>query len=198
MTRKWMVLALLAAFALAGEKEPKEPEKSPEKAPAFTLKDVDGKTRSLKDYEDKIVVLEWINHGCPFVKKHYDAGHMQDLQKTYTGKGVVWLSICSSAPGKQGHMSPEDWKRKNEGVKSKATTVLIDEDGKVGRLYGAKTTPTMCIIGKKGVRIYQGAIDDSPFAKGEEIKKARCYVKEVLDAVLEGKEPPVTETKAYG
>lgn len=199
MTRKWMLLAFLAAFAAAGEEDAPEPgDESPDAAPAFTLKDVDGKTHSLADYKGKIVVLEWTNHGCPYVKKHYDAGNMQKLQKAYTGKGVVWLSICSSAPGKQGHMAPEDWKKKNEEVQTKATAVLLDADGKVGKAYDAKTTPTMCVIDAKGIRAYDGAIDDDPRARGEEIAKARCYVGEVLDALLAGKPSPIRQTKAYG
>jgi peroxiredoxin len=188
-----MSLCFVAAFALAqGEGE------NPDKAPAFKLKDIDGKEHSLADYKDKIVVLEWINHGCPFVKKHYKAGNMQKLQKTYTEKGVVWLSVCSSAPGKEGHMSPEDWKKKNEEVQGKASAILLDADGKVGKAYDAKVTPTMCIIDGKGVRAYDGAVDDAPMAQGEDIAKAKCHVQEVLDALLAGKASPVRRTKAYG
>jgi hypothetical protein len=168
-------------------------------APAFTLPDVEGAEHSLSSFEGKHVVLEWINHGCPFVKKHYKAGMMQSLQKKYGEKGVVWLSICSSAPGKQGHMSPEAWKAKNAEVGSAATAVLLDPDGTVGRLYGAGRTPHMVVIDPAGKLLYQGAIDDRPrdFAP-ERVRGARNYVALVLDAVLAGEEPPVEKTIAYG
>src|SRR5439155_25710237 len=119
-----------------------------------------GKTQSLADNKGKFVVLEWTNYDCPFTKKHYDSGSMQSLQKTYTDKGVVWFSICSSAPGKQGNYTAEKW---NQLVKDKGaapTAVLIDPDGKVGKLYEAKTTPHMFIIDPKGTLIYAGGIDD--------------------------------------
>ena len=144
------------------------------------------------------MVLEWINHGCPFVKKHYDSGNMQALQEKYTGKGVVWLSICSSAPGKQGHMDNEKWNETIEAKKSKATAVLVDEDGKVGKLYDAKVTPTMVVISPKGEIAYTGAIDSIRSANADDIEVAENYVAQVLDAGLAGKEPDVESNDAYG
>lgn len=187
-----------------------DPEKKPEAqaaedgaeaeglAPDFTLKDTHDTEHTLSKYRGKWVVLEWINHGCPFVKKHYDGGNMQALQERYTEKGVVWLSICSSAPGKQGHMDNAKWNETIEAKKSKATAVLPDADGKVGRLYGAKVTPTMVVISPKGKIVYQGAIDSIRSAKPEDCEKAENYVAKALDAGLAGKEPAVATTDAYG
>jgi peroxiredoxin len=167
-------------------------------APDFTLTDIHGEKQTLSKMQGKFVVLEWINHDCPFVKKHYDAGNMQALQKEYTAKGVEWVSICSSAKGKQGHMSAEEWVAKSEEKGSAATAVLLDPTGKVGNLYVAKTTPHIYIIDPKGVLIYQGAIDDTPSTDGDDIKTSKNFVRATLDAAMAGK--PVTEstTKPYG
>lgn len=168
------------------------------KAPDFTLTDVHGKTHNLSDFKDKIVVLEWINHGCPFVVKHYKSGNMQKLQETYTGKGVVWLAICSSAKGKQGYMTNEAWIKTNTENKTKVTGLLIDEDGTVGKLYGARTTPHMYIIDKEGTLVYAGAIDDNSSADASVIPDSKNFVVTVVDALLEGKPAPVSEHKPYG
>lgn len=167
-------------------------------APSFQLTDVEGKNRSLSDAKGRWVVLEWVNHGCPFVRKHYDKGHMQALQKEFTGRGVQWFSICSSAAGKQGHMSPAEWR---ETIKTKggaATAVLLDPSGSVGRLYGAKTTPHMFVIDPKGVLVYQGAIDDTPSTDPADIATSRNYVREALNQGLAGKPIESPETKPYG
>ena len=129
-------------------------------APDFTLKSAAGKDVSLSDFKGKVVVLEWTNNGCPFVKKHYGPGNMQKLQKEAAAKGVVWLTICSSAPGKQGNLSPEEVVAMNSSNGSAATDYLLDPDGKVGRLYEAKRTPEMYVINQKGDLVYHGAIDD--------------------------------------
>ncbi len=167
-------------------------------APDFTLTDIDGAAHTLSDYRGKIVVLEWINHGCPFVKKHYDQGHMQGLQATYTGMDVVWLSICSSASGKQGHFSAEKWKKVNADKGGAASAILLDEDGSVGRLYGARTTPHMYVLGKDGALVYQGAIDSKKSTKPADIASSTNYVSEVLDAALAGQDVPHERTKPYG
>ncbi len=173
------------------------PKAEPAKAPDFTLKDIDGKDRKLSEFAGKYIVLEWTNYSCPFVKKHYGPGSMQALQKTYTDKGVIWLSICSSAEGKEGYQKPEDWKKAVAEAKAVPTAVLTDYDGTVGRLYGARVTPEMRIVCPKGTILYSGAIDDNPSKKSDP-KEAKNYIAEVLDAVLAGKDAPVTETKAYG
>ena len=167
-------------------------------APAFTLKDTNGKTHSLSDFKGKVVVLEWLNHDCPFVKKHYNSGNMQTLQKKYTGKDVVWLSIVSSAPGKQGHYSPSKANKLTADKGAAPTAVLIDSDGKTGRAYGAKRTPEMVIIDTEGNHVFQGAIDSNAGFDEAEIKSAKNYVAQNLDALLAGKKLPVSSNKAYG
>lgn len=167
-------------------------------APGFELKDTNGKKWNLKDLKGKVVVLEWFNFGCPFVKKHYESGNMQKLQKEYTGKGVTWLSICSSAPGKQGHAAPADQAKAFKDKDGAPTAVLADSDGKVGRLYGAKTTPDMYVIDKKGNLVYSGAIDDKSGFDQSEIAGAKNYVRAALDELLSGKQVTVAETKPYG
>lgn len=187
------ILALLVAagtaFAAAQVGQP---------APEFTLTDSNGQSHNLSDFKGKFVVLEWLNHGCPFVKKHYDGGNMQGLQKEYTGKDVVWLSIVSSAPGKQGHMSPEETNKAKEEKVSAATAILIDEDGTVGKLYDAKVTPELFVINPEGTLIYAGAIDDKKSVDAADVAGAKNYVKQALDEALAGN--PVSEptTEAYG
>lgn len=167
-------------------------------APEFTLKDCSGAEHSLADFKGKVVVLEWINHGCPFVVKHYGSGNMQKLQADAVADGVVWLSVCSSAPDKQGHMSAADADAKCSEVESKATAYLLDEDGTVGKLYDAKTTPEMFVIDEEGILVYKGAIDDKPTTKVEDIEGAVNYVTAALRAVAEGKPVETPSTKPYG
>lgn len=167
-------------------------------APAFTLTDAEGKKHSLSDYKGKVVVLEWVNFGCPFVKKHYDSKNMQKLQGEYTAKGVTWLSICSSAKGKQGNMSGAELTRKLADEGWKGSAYLIDEDGKVGKEYGAKTTPAMYILNKKHELVYAGAIDDVNSTDQSDIAKAHNYVKAALEEVMEGKKIANASNKSYG
>ncbi|MGB0453130.1 MAG: thioredoxin family protein [Bacteriovoracaceae bacterium] len=167
-------------------------------APAFSLKGHDNKTYSLKDYSGKYVVLEWLNHGCPFVRKHYDSQNMQNLQKEFVAKGVVWLSIISSAEGKQGHVDPAGAKVDIKENGAFASAVLLDPSGKVGRLYGAKTTPQMYIVNPKGTLVYNGAIDSIASADEDDIKNADNYVKENLSLLLSGKEAKYKKTRPYG
>jgi len=167
-------------------------------APAFTLKDSNGQSHNLSDFKGKFVVLEWLNHGCPFVVKHYGSGNMQNLQKEYTGKDVVWLSIVSSAPGKEGHMTPEETNQAKADKGSAATAVLLDEDGTVGKLYEAKVTPELYVVDPEGTLIYMGAIDDKKSTDAADVAGAKNYVKQALDEAMAGK--PVSEptTAAYG
>jgi peroxiredoxin len=164
----------------------------------FTLPDSNGKSHSLSDYKGKIVVLEWLNHDCPFVVNHYDTGNMPKLQKTYAEKGVIWFSIISSAPGKQGYCTPEQANEIAKQKKALPKAVLLDPDGEVGKLYGAKTTPHMYIINAEGVLVYNGAIDSIRSTKPEDIAKAENYVKLALDELFEGKEVSVKTSKPYG
>ncbi len=167
-------------------------------APNFSLKDLSGKEHDLSDLKGKYVVLEWTNFGCPFVKKHYGSENMQKLQKEFVDKGVVWLSICSSAPGKQGNESPDAAKKGLEQYGSVASAYLADEDGKVGKLYNAKTTPEMFIVNPEGVLIYAGAIDDKPTPKPETVAGANNFVKAALNEATSGKPVSVPSTKPYG
>jgi hypothetical protein len=167
-------------------------------APDFKLADTHGNAVSPTAFKGKFVVLEWSNYDCPFVKKHYGSGNMQALQKKYTEKGVIWLTVNSSAPGKQGNYPPEKW---NEMIKEKgsaATAVLLDPSGKIGRIYGAKTTPHMFIINPEGVLIYRGAIDDQPSFKPETVAGAKNYVEAALDAAMAGKAVETPTTQSYG
>jgi peroxiredoxin len=167
-------------------------------APDFTLTDTAGETHRLADFAGKVVVLEWINHDCPFVKKHYGAGNMQALQKKYTAEGVVWLSVNSSAPGKQGHCTPEKADELSAKHGAAPTALLLDEDGKVGKAFGARTTPHMYVIDAEGVLVYNGAIDNRPTADPKDIPGATNYVAAALDAVLAGGTPEVATSKPYG
>lgn len=164
----------------------------------FSLKGHDGKTYSLSDYKGKIVVLEWFNHGCPFVRKHYDSSNMQNLQKKYKNK-VVWLTINSSNVGKQGYLKDTVAAKKiyeQEEMESKA--LLIDTDGTVGRRYKAKTTPHMFVINKDGKLIYEGAIDSIASANSSDIESSENYVDMVLTKIVSGKSVKYTRNKAYG
>lgn len=167
-------------------------------APSFTLTDTNGKQHNLADYKGKHVVLEWVNLGCPYVKKHYESGNMQATQKKAVEKGVVWLSICSSAKWKQGHLSPAEWNEEIAERELASTAMLIDENGDVGRAYGAKTTPHMYIVNPEGVLIYQGAIDDKPTTKKASLQGARNHVLAALDESLNGKPVTLAATQPYG
>lgn len=167
-------------------------------APDFSLPDSNGKTRSLSDFEGQYVVLEWTNDGCPFVRKHYGSGNMQSLQQEYTAKGVAWLSIVSSAPGKQGHVSGAQANALTAQRDAAPTAVLLDASGDVGREYGAKTTPHMYIIDPEGTLIYAGGIDSIASANPQDIEKATPYVKLALDQAMAGKPLSQAQTQAYG
>ncbi|MDQ6859650.1 MAG: thioredoxin family protein [Verrucomicrobiota bacterium] len=167
-------------------------------APDFSLTDSKGQKHSLGDLKGKWVVLEWFNPECPFVKKHYGSGNMQKLQAEYTGKGVTWLSIDSSAQGKEGNLTPEAAKAKIGEWKMQSTALLLDVDGKTGQAYGAKNTPHMFIINPDGKIVYGGAIDNKPTANPADIGSATNYVKVALDESLGGKPVSTANTKPYG
>ena len=167
-------------------------------APEFKLKDIKGKEHKLSDFKGKIVVLEWTNYDCPFVKKHYETNNMQALQKKYTEKGIIWLSICSSAEGKQGNFTNEQWEKRQASAKAAPTAILPDASGETGKKYGAKTTPHMFVINKEGILVYQGAIDDNSSFDKKTVKGAKNHVADALDALLAGKDVSTKETKPYG
>ena len=167
-------------------------------APEFSLRDAEGKEHRLAEFKGKFVVLEWVNFGCPFVKKHYGSGNMQGLQAEYTGKGVIWLSLCSSAPGKQGYFEGEDLQKQVAEHQSHATFYLTDADGKVGRMYGAKTTPHMYLVDPVGGLVYAGGIDDIPSADIADLVKAKNYLRLALDAALAGQPISPATSQPYG
>lgn len=191
-----VVGALLAASGAASASADGAAVGAP--APAFAAQDAEGRPRSLQDYHGKFVVLEWFNNDCPFVRKHYGSGNMQRLQATYTAQGVAWLTISSSAPGKQGHLTAEQAKAIIGERGATPTALLLDPDGAIGRRYGAKTTPHMFVIDPAGTVIYAGAIDDTPSADPADIARATNLVAQALDAAQAGKPVPVAESKPYG
>ena len=167
-------------------------------APAFTGVGADGKPIKLDAYKGKTVVLEWTNHECPFVKKHYESGNMPNLQKDATGKGFVWLQVVSSASGKQGHVDGATAQQLNAKRKAAPTATVLDADGKIGKLYGAQTTPHIYVIDPAGQLVYKGGIDSIPTADKDDLAKAQNYVTAALSAVSAGKPVAKASTKPYG
>jgi len=167
-------------------------------APDFSLTDAKGKTHSLSEYKGKYVVLEWFNKDCPFSKKHYVTGNMQKLQTAWTAKGVVWLTVISSAPGTQGYVSAAEENDYMKQMNAKPTAALLDPDGDLGHLYGAKTTPHMFIIDPKGMLIYNGAIDSTSSPDPADIPNSTNYVNAALSEALAGKPVANPATNAYG
>ncbi len=167
-------------------------------APLFTAVDTLGNTHSLSDYKGKIVVLEWSNYDCPFVKKHYDSGNMQAVQEALMGEDLVWLTIFSSADGKQGSYTAEEANTKMAERSVVVNAALFDRSGDVGRLYGAKTTPHMFVIDKEGHVAYQGAIDDKPSPSPKALDGAQNYVVDAVASLRAGEALKVSETKPYG
>jgi cytochrome oxidase Cu insertion factor (SCO1/SenC/PrrC family) len=203
---KTFVMAAAAILMVAGAADAnataanvnKKPTQVGQKAPDFTGTDTNGKTVKLSDYAGKTVVLEWTNAKCPFVVKHYGSGNMQSLQEKYTGQGVVWISINSSAEGKEGYVNGADANQIIAEEKGKASTYIIDKSGEIGRLYDAKTTPNMYVIDGEGTLVYAGAIDSDDSFKPETIAGATNYVAAALDSLTAGKPIEVSQTKPYG
>jgi peroxiredoxin len=196
MKTKLLVLTLtaLSAGVLCATEAPKVGAP----APNFTLPDAGGKTHSLGEYKGKYVVLEWFNPGCPFVQKHYTSENMQKLQKEFTGKGVAWLTIDSSAPGAQGSLTPEEAKKQLADWQMNPTALLLDSSGNVGHEYHATNTPHMFVINPEGKVIYAGAIDSKASTDPGDIKSSTNYVKSALEEAMAGKPVSTGQTKAYG
>ena len=167
-------------------------------APAFSLTDSNGKTRTLEEFKGKTVVLEWTNAECPFVKKHYGSGNMQAQQKEATTAGVVWLSINSGAPGKQGQLDGAGANALIKTSNGAQTAYLLDPEGSTGKAYGAKTTPHMYVIDGQGVLRYMGGIDSIQSADAADIPKATQYVKQALAELAGGKSVSVPVSQPYG
>lgn len=169
-----------------------------QQAPDFAGTDSKGQMQTLSQYKGKIVVLEWSNPSCPYVAKHYNSMNMQNLQKEEITQGVVWLTVVSSAEGKEGFMTPAEAEKYMAEKHTMPTARILDPSGQIGTLYGAKTTPTMFVIDPKGTLVYGGAIDDNDSFKPETIATAKNYVRAAVASVKAGKPVEVSSTKSYG
>lgn len=167
-------------------------------APEFTGTDSKGQQISLSQYRGKYVVLEWHNRGCPFVRKQYESGNMEALQRKWTAKNVIWLSVISSAPGQQGYVTAAEENDYLQRMKAAPTAVLLDPSGKIGHLYDAKTTPNMFVIDLRGKLIYEGAIDDHATPDKGDIAGSKNYVDAALTEAMAGQPVAVTVTRPYG
>lgn len=169
-----------------------------EPAPEFEVMDAHGNMRSLSEFEGQYVILEWLNHGCPFIQKHYNGENMQALQKKYTDQDVVWLSIISSAPGTQGFMEAEEARQSIEDHGASPTAILLDPEGTVGKKYDARVTPHMFIIDPEGILRYNGAIDDKPSARPSSLEGAHNYIDAAMSSLKNGEEVEVKTNTPYG
>lgn len=188
----------LAAFSLLAASAASAAPKIGAPAPDFTLPGSDGKSHALSALKGKYVVLEWTNHECPFVRKHYGSGNMQALQKELTGQGAAWLTIISSAPGEQGHVDAQQANVLTESRGAAPSAVLLDPAGDVGRAYGAKTTPHMYLVDPQGVLVYMGGIDSIPSSDPADIARATPYVKTAFAEAKAGKPVSNPSTRPYG
>ncbi len=195
MTAKNMFAAMVSAISLSISAHAAEIGKP---APAFSSKDAKGVDVSLATLKGKVVVLEWVNHGCPFVVKHYGSQNMQKLQETYTGKGVVWITINSGSKASGSFTDNETFLKISAEKGSKATHLIADESGTMGKAYAAKTTPHMFVINQEGILVYHGAIDSKKTTNAADIAGAENFVAKALDEVLAGKEVSNAKTEPYG
>jgi len=198
MNRKLIIWTAAAAFAVALAVSTAWAARVGERAPDFTATDSNGKVHKLSEYAGKFVVLEWHNRGCPYTAKHYDSGNMQRLQHEWTARGIIWLTVISSAPGKQGFMTAADENAFLKQASATPTAVLLDPSGALGHLYDAKTTPQMFIVNPQGLLIYNGAIDDRATTDVSDINGAKNYVSLALGEALAGKPVSNATTRPYG
>jgi len=187
----WILLLATAQVAMSAAKVGQP-------APDFSGTASDGKSYHLADYRGKFVVLEWHNNGCPYTRKHYNSGNMQNLQKQWTARGVVWFTVISSAPGKQGYVNANDENTYMSKIGAAPTAALLDPTGSIGHLYDAKTTPQMIVINPQGVIVYDGAIDNRPTSDLKDIQGATNYVTLALEQSLAGKNVDTAATRPYG
>ena len=190
------LLTLVAASSRAADTSPQARLGAP--APKFTLIDSNGNSVSLADFKGKTVVLEWTNHECPYVRKHYGGNNMQGLQKKWTAQGIVWLTLVSSHPGAQGFVHGLEANKLTEERGAAPTAVLLDPEGGVGRSYGAQVTPHMYVITGEGALVYMGGIDDKPTTRLEDLKTAKNFVDAALSEVVAGKAVTVKTSRPYG
>ena len=200
VTRQTFIAGLaVTAFSLAsGAALAQGPAKPGSPAPAFSIVDVDGKPQKLSDYAGKTVILEWTNHDCPYVRKHYNSATMQTLQKDMAKEGIVWLSVISSPAGEQGHVDAAKAKELTKTRDAAPASILLDPKSQLARAYGAQTTPHMYIIDPKGTLAYAGAIDDKPSASASSLDGAKSYVRQAVAELKAGKAVSEPATKAYG
>jgi AhpC/TSA family len=191
-------LALSLATALAVVATPAIAATVGQPAPDFSAPDLSGKPVKLSDFRGKFVVLEWTNPECPYVRRHYDSGNMPSLQKEVAAKDVVWVAVNSSSPSSGEFTTPENMAKWLAAKGAAPKTTLIDQDGKVGRLYGARTTPHMYVIDPQGRLVYAGAIDDKRWASAAETKSAKNHVRAALGEAMAGKPVSVSATSPYG
>jgi peroxiredoxin len=196
--KRWNWVTMFVFFGLCLALPAMWAAKIGEAAPDFTASASNGKSVHLSDYRGKYVVLEWHNNGCPYVGKHYRSGNMQRLQKQWTGRGVVWLTILSSAPGKQGYVTASEENDYLTKMQAAPTAALLDPTGEIGHLYDAKTSPQMVVINPEGVLIYSGAIDDKPTTDLEDVATATNYVSLALEQAIGGKQVQTPSTRPYG
>lgn len=196
MLKKFALPFLLFMFALPAIAH--ATPKIGEAAPDFSVEDINGEAVNLADLKGKYVVLEWNNNKCPFVKKHYDTGNMQKLQKEVTGDDVVWITVVSSAPGKQGFVTAEEAKEIVKTRDAAPTHVVLDPEGTLGKAYDAKTTPHMFVINKDGNLAYAGAIDDNDSMRRSTVETASNYVRLALASLKKGEQPETQQTQPYG
>jgi peroxiredoxin len=194
MKRVWLGL-LLGAFAASNIAIALPPDSM---APDFKGVDSNGVQHSLSDYRGKFVVLEWANRGCPYEQKHYLSGNMESLQKQWTAKGIVWLSILSDGPGQQGYVTPAQENDYLKTMHASPTAALLDPAGAIGHLYQARTTPHIFVVGPTGKIVYQGAIDNQPTPDPSSLKGADNYLNDALNAAMAGKPVAIASTKPYG
>ncbi|HYF16739.1 MAG TPA: thioredoxin family protein [Ramlibacter sp.] len=187
-------LALLAGLAATAQAAPSVGQTAPD----FTLQDTSGKAVKLSEFRGKHVVLEWTNPGCPYVRKHYNSGNMPATQKEAVDKGVVWLAINSTEKGSYDYLEPGklvSWLKERKAV---PTATLMDEEGAVGKSYGARTTPHLYIVDPQGRLVYAGGIDSIPSSNPADIPKATNYVRQALNEALAGKPISAAQTRPYG
>lgn len=198
ISRRVMLRTTILAAALAGAMPALAAPTVGQPAPAFVAVDSKGQQHKLADLKGKVVVLEWTNHECPYVKKHYGASNMQNLQKQAKAAGVVWLSVISSAPGEQGHVDGAKADELSASRQAAPTAVLLDPQGTIGKAYDARTTPHMYVIDAKGILRYAGGIDSIASAKPADIEKAEPLFKKAMEAVVKGESVTQAVTRPYG
>jgi peroxiredoxin len=193
-----LVRALAIAGALATMATASANPELNQPAPAFAAQGADGKSIKLDAYKGKTVVLEWTNHDCPYVKKHYESGNIPTLQKEAAAKGVVWLQVVSSAPGKQGHVDGATAQKLNGARHAAPAGTVLDPEGSVGKLYGAQTTPHIFIVNASGQLVYKGGIDSLATTSHADLTKAEHYVANALKSIESGKPIEKANTRPYG